>query len=814
MKSLQQLLAKQDEEQLERFAKLWALADPPRDGWIHHRTVFLQQFDDIIAARFAWEALTQDERVLLYGLVGAAKLNWQEREVLAKNVQVKLPTARFETALASLKERFFVQEEKAKLQGDRLIDPQVNFYSYGSYNSKNKKVPERDATILYVPTEISDAFYRVSRETFPAKNELQPEQMTLEQVLVELPASNLNAIGSHYGWMPYGSPPSSVKGLAEMLGQPERISYSLGRLQLEPVLLEFLGWLRDAGGWSNMQLVRERFHISEGQLSAILHLLAAYALAFDRFRGQERVLFVPSDIAKKMADFVTQPKSAFPVGLMSLDTPPALVYSGDALTYNDVALLVGTIYQQNIEPTKAGAVPKRIAGKITPLLKGQERSKYEEPEHYYLEMLLSEMRRLSLIELSKPSFSDGKEHYVPGPELAPWANMDAVEQTRYLLSCWLTSRNWVDVPGANFRANYMYYSDTLPARAPLLAYLKSSTPGVWYTVSSLLNTIRGTDPFILHPYERGIVFRDKRRQQDMDEHWETRDAQQLIGMLSSSLYELGIVAIGYQNVNAVGSGRAVNPDAFMLTEMGNTILNELTPKGAAPVPDEEDDVDDEDMEDMEGFNEWQDLRGAIEALTSGMQGKAPTKTKAKAKPKPEKTQPAPQLERPRALIVQPNFELLLMQPDLPTLYSLLPFAQVNALGNVSHLTLTRSSVLRGMNFDYTVERVLQVLERYSQKGIPQNVDYTLRDWAKAYRAVQVSQVLLIEVENETHANELLILPKLKTFKLRRIGPTILAASSDVNLSELRRALEKEGIVVNITGTIATAPTRRTGNDYY
>ena len=67
MKSLQQLLAKQDEEQLQRFAKPWAIANPPSDGWIHHRTVLLQQFDDIIAARFAWEALTQDERMLLNG---------------------------------------------------------------------------------------------------------------------------------------------------------------------------------------------------------------------------------------------------------------------------------------------------------------------------------------------------------------------------------------------------------------------------------------------------------------------------------------------------------------------------------------------------------------------------------------------------------------------------------------------------------------------------------------------------------------------------------------------------------------------------
>ncbi|HET9918839.1 MAG TPA: hypothetical protein VFQ30_03275, partial [Ktedonobacteraceae bacterium] len=320
MKSLQQLLAKQNEEELERFAKLWAIESTPRDGWIHHRTSFLQRFDDIIAARFVWERLSGDERVLLFNILGPARLNWAEREALAKKVQKVLPGERFEAALASLKERFFLEEEAAKLQGDQLLDGRASYYSYGTYGSKSKKNPIRDVTILYVPQEISDTFHRVSREVFPVHEELPPERMTLEQVLVELPQSNLNAISNHYGWMPYGGAQSTARGLALLLLQPDRLAYTLGRLQLEPAILELLRWLRKVGGRATMQEVRKRIG-DEGQLSATLHLLADYALAFDRFKGQERVLFIPGDIYKILVDSASIPMAEYPVGLVPLSSP-------------------------------------------------------------------------------------------------------------------------------------------------------------------------------------------------------------------------------------------------------------------------------------------------------------------------------------------------------------------------------------------------------------------------------------------------------------------------------------------------------------
>jgi len=196
-----------------------------------------------------------------------------------------------------------------------------------------------------------------------------------------------------------------------------------------------------------------------------------------------------------------------------------------------------------------------------------------------------------------------------------------------------------------------------------------------------------------------------------------------------------------------GKDKPVNPDAFMLTDLATAVLlTEAKPTNQATIPSDG-----------------------------------------------------------RTLIVQPTFELLLLQPDLPTVYSLLPFAQVDQVGVVSRLTLTRNSVLRGLEAGKNVEQILQILEQRSQKELPQNVVYTLRDWTKLYKEITVSQVLLIDVPGEALANEICSSSKFKSFGLRRLAPCVIAVSSDAGITELRRAFEKEGIVVRISGEIATKP---------
>ena len=164
-------------------------------------------------------------------------------------------------------------------------------------------------------------------------------------------------------------------------------------------------------------------------------------------------------------------------------------------------------------------------------------------------------------------------------------------------------------------------------------------------------------------------------------NWYKLDGQIILGMLSSTLHELGMITLGYQRPQVPEDDEPVNPDAFMLTDLAAAVLQTKGETTKTAIPTNE-----------------------------------------------------------RSLIVQPSFELLRRQPDLQTVYSLLPFALINQVGIVSRLTLTRLSVLRGLEAGRNIGQIIKILEDHSQQELPQNVVYTLRYiWTKSYKEVTISQ---------------------------------------------------------------------------
>ena len=742
MKSLREVLGQCSEPELEQLAQLWATGNAPSKGWAHYRTRLEQGMRDMVSARFVWERLAEDERLVLYNILGPSARNWTVRDDLPKKVQ--LSTARYKAALERVKRLSLVLEVLAKVQGNQLVDHRLGFYSYGDY----RKLPVQVVDILYVPMEIATYLYTTGREFFAPQSDRS--QLTLEKILTPFYQSDLDEMSHRYGMEMDGSYYTRADHrsmLALNLVQPEAVAYALQ--QLDAPARNLFTLLFERGGKLSLEAVREFTGFDDITLSTILHTLAQYAIAFDTFSGKERVLFIPVDTYKNLRTAPTQPAEAAQL-VSPLSSPPA-VRPGETIILHDLATIIGAVYQQDIEPTKMGTVPKRIATKIDPLLRGRPRTALgNEGENEYLEMLFDIARELGLLQLSRPAARDIKERYEPGPALEHWSQMGAVEQTRRLLQFWVGSGRWGDVVGANYREWYSGYVDHRAVRGSLVSHVRNCNPGQWYTIASLLQLIRGRDPFVLRPRQRSIASLGYRKASELREHWDTCDREIVIGSLSSSLYELGIAALGYQDSKALEVDEPDNPDFFMLTDLGAMVL----------LPD--------------------------------------------AKPAPTTEQ-----DGNRTLVVQPSFELLLLQPDLSTLYSLLPFALVNQVGVVSRLTLTRESILRGVAAGSTAERILQLLEERSQKGVPQNVAYTLNDWARLYKGTTISQVVLLEVTSEAVANEICNAPKLQAFGLRRLGPCAIAASHDVNLQELRRALDKMGIVAHIgtdNGTAIKAPT--------
>lgn len=776
MKSLRQVLMECTEPQLEQIASLWSIADLPNIALTQYRTRLEQGMRDIIAARFVWEHLTEDERLLLYNILGPSARNWIVLNELPQKTQ--LPAARYQTALGGLKRKILVLEALAKVQGNQLVDHRLGFYPY----TYNKNLPITAADILYTPMEIANFLYPTGRERFVP----QPDRskLTLEKLLTPLYQSDLDEISHHYGIEldgGYYTRADYRSMLAANLVQPEAISYALQ--QLDPTTRNLFALLCERGGKLSMQSIRQSHSSDDAALSTILHTLAQYALAFDTFSEQERVLCMPYDTYSNLKAAPTHPSE--PQALLSSTSQPPEVRPGDTITLYDLATVIGALYQQDIEPTKMGTVPKRLVTKFEPMLRGCPRTGIGEGNQY-VEMLFAIAHDLGLIQLSKSPARDIKQRYEPGPALEQWSQMDTVEQTRRLLQFWANSVRWGDVVGVNYSEWYPHYVDPKVVRGSLIAHLRECTPKNWYTVVSLVNIIRGRDPFVLRPRQRGIPSLGYRKSDELRKHWDTCDREIVIGSLASSLHELGIVTLGYEAATAkvpangrpqespqasqaslshttpYDVSREVNPNVFMLTDLGIAVLSSI----AKPAPP----------------------RATTVGVRRGISLPAPS------------LRPSMQNGN-RSLVVQPSFELLLLQPDLPTLYSLLPLAQINQIGLVSRLTLTRESLLRGLAAGITIEQILQLLEERSQKGVPQNVAYTLHDWAKLYKEAAISQVVLLEVTSEAVANEICNAPKLKEFGqkfgLRRLGPCCIALRSDVNLHDLRRTLDKMGIVARI-----------------
>ncbi len=735
MKTMREVLAACTDEQVALIVKLWA-GEPNIESRQRVIEMLLKRMVDPIAARFAWEYLTDDERQILYRAMAPSTRYGVRHDALLKKSQ--LSAARYEAAVNSLVQYALLQEFE---QSSRQM-AYIGNISKAQSNASVEKVK-----LLSVFNENVDPLYAVGREIFTPSGDRS--RWDLDKLLSQLSEAELYKIIKNYDIQqgPYYSRSDLGYTIIEHLLDIREPLDHLPNIDAQSRRLSL--WLREHSGRMGMQDVRDYMKMDDATLLKALHTLAQCALAFDTFSKNEHVLFVPEEFYDEWKS-VTSNAGHEPVkkGLIEREGEPPAIRSSENITIYDLATLMGAIYQQTIEPTQAGKVPKRISNKLRPLLRGQPRLDYLN-EDEYLEIVLDAARQLNIVQLADPPVQDIKPAYEAGPFVGQWANFSLLEQTRRLLLYWIANFGWRDVYGVNYGSWSTYSWDASEGRKALLRQLDKCVPGQWYTISSLLEAIWDEDAFAFRPvpiYGRQSQLRKNR---DTRAKWDRCEGEVYTGILASTLYELGIVSLGYEDSDALTVTKPINPDLFMLTDIGGAIM-------------------------------------AMENSTESI----------------EATEPQP---LQRTLIVQPNFDLLLLQPDLRALYDLLPFAQANQLGVVSRLTLTRTSVLRGMRAGKNIEQILGILQQHSQKELPQNVEYTLRDWTKNYKDARISQVLLFEVSSEEVGQILGKLPALQGLGIRQLGPCIFAVSGDVDLQALRKALDKEGIAVQLSGEIFTRP---------
>lgn len=729
MKSLSAILVGEPLESLRTLAMWWGAELPDRDD-LEARQRLERAMRDTIASRFVWERLNEHERRVLFAVVGPSARNWCLVELIAE--RARLETSIVETVLDQLIERRLVFTETAKVQGGDLVGQRATFYGYTVPRNPQAQIEEKP--IAYVPTELATALYSTGRELFVPIADRSDK--TLDELLMPYRQGDLDQIGRRFGLtlQAYYSRNEVRTAMAENLSQAEAVRYALAHI--EPRLRDAYEWLRvQHQGRAPMTALRKYLQIDDVALSAVLHTLEEYALTFDTFSESQRILFIPKETLANLRRAEERPHVN--VGLTETSLPAA-TRPADTTFLWDLAVIASAAYHQDIELTRSGALPKRAAQRVIPLLVGERARHGEDEALAYIELLRQEACELGLV-VAPASSAKQRGRLAPGPKIESWGRHDQVMQSRRLIRRWPADRWWVDLPGVRYQEWMTFYLETPVAREAVATLLQRCQQGVWYSLESFRSTLQGDDPYVLRPSQRYAGEAGFKLADDLRAQWEQTDGEIVTGIFRSTLAELGIVTLGYDRETVPAPTESVNPDAFMLTELGAEVLHS-------------------------------DLS-------------------------------ATQQPSSRALVVQPNFQVLLMEPYMPALFWLVRYATLEQIGRVSRFTLTREALADGLGQGGTIDEIIAFLELHSQKALPQNVLYTLRDWARQHKEASQPQqpMRLLKVNDEALVGELVTSPKLRAFRLRQVGPKSVAVPPETSLGDLRRALERLGYAKLLSG---------------
>ena len=720
MKSLYTILGESPIAALRELAPWWGAEPPERDD-AESRQRFERSLRDTVASRFVWERLSQDERRVLFSIIGPSARNWQIIEGVPE--RAGLPPRVAAPIVQKLIDQRLAFSEIARTQNGELLGQRATFYGYAA--PRNPQAPIEEKAIVYVPTELATGLYTTGRELFLPNADRS--EKTLDELLSPYRQGDLDQIGRRFGltMQSFYSRNEVRAAMAENLTQAEAVRYALARV--DPLMRTVYEWLRSQDGRAPVAVARRRFGLDDIALSRLLHTLEEYALIFDTFSDGARIIFIPRETLSNLRRAETRPPVS--VGLRESPTPPA-IRPADPTFLWDLVALTASAAQQDIELTRSGALPKRAAQRLLPALASDRARGPEDDALAYVEMLKQEACELGIVSAPE-SHSHQRARLSLAARLESWGKHDLVMQARRLFKRWPSDRFWIDLPGADYHEWLAFYLELPLAREAVSHLLRECKPGVWYSLASFRATLQSADPYILRPSQRCAGEAGFKLAEELRAHWDKTDGEIITGMFRSTLYELGFVSLGYDRDAPPARHEDINPDAFMLTDLG------------------------------------------YEALTSELS--------------------ASQQPSPRSLIVQPNFQAILLEPHMPALYWLTRHASLEQIGRASRFVFTRDSLQRGIAGGSRIEEIIHFLETHSNKALPQNVIYTLRDWARQRQADHVeASMLVLEFHDEQVTEQVITSPKLKAFNLRRVGPRSVTAPSETSRLSLWRALERHG----------------------
>ena len=416
---------------------------------------------------------------------------------------------------------------------------------------------------------------------------------------------------------------------------------------------------------------------------------------------------------------------------------PAIIQAGDVTRLrHDLFAFVAAVQQAPAGLRRDGLLTKADLLRLNESLLDQEDLTGVRDEHQAgrLAFLAFLARQLGLVQAR-----DGQLQ--AAPEAADWFSLPVPVQVAALWAGWRDAVTWDDLRQAVRRSWRIQvpagarYEPATTRRRALAALALACPPGVWVGLTEIVAAVHQADPaFLRAPDAPRWEIVDLLTGRDLApaRYWDQVEGTLLRYLVTGPLHWLGCISLGY----TPGSGTADGVPAYCaLTGLGAYLW------GIATSP-------------------W--------------------------------TPPA--LEH---LVIQPNFEVVVpFHADLGAALRLERLAEPVQSGPVRVYRLTRDRFYAALDAGGTVEDLLAFLAQASDAPLPQNVAYTLRDWAGQYGRVCLEPATILRTRDEILMQELRASRRIAPLLGEPLAPTIQLVAEE-NLPALVGRLREDGYMPRV-----------------
>jgi hypothetical protein len=147
-----------------------------------------------------------------------------------------------------------------------------------------------------------------------------------------------------------------------------------------------------------------------------------------------------------------------------------------------------------------------------------------------------------------------------------------------------------------------------------------------------------------------------------------------------------------------------------------------------------------------------------------------------------------------ALVVNPDHEVIVFTDvaGFQLAQEVGRFATRTKADFAVHFILTQESVQAGVAAGLDAESILLTLQENSSHEVPQNVEFSITEWAARVIQLEARRSWLIQAEDESDLNRLMETKELKSMDARRLSPLVVELGEDPTRAGIVEKLQERG----------------------